>query len=95
MRDSGLSSAKDNSFTPDGRHIRTSNRASRGDNYHKNRIRTRIGTKNLAVLAQFTKLRDFITGYHFMKVIRCPDFRFILELPVQTWEDGEPAERIE
>ena len=27
-----------------------------------------IGTKNL-VVAQFTKLRDFITGYHFAKVI--------------------------
>ena len=27
-----------------------------------------IGTKNLAV-AQFTKLRDFVTGYHFAKVI--------------------------
>ena len=27
-----------------------------------------IGTKNLAV-AQFIKLRDFVTGYHFAKVI--------------------------
>jgi hypothetical protein len=27
-----------------------------------------IGTKNLAV-AQFTKLRDFVAGYHFAKVI--------------------------
>jgi hypothetical protein len=27
-----------------------------------------IGTKNLAV-AQFTKLRDFITGYHFAQVV--------------------------
>jgi hypothetical protein len=28
-------------FIPDGRHIRTSNRASRGDNYYKNCIRIR------------------------------------------------------
>jgi hypothetical protein len=42
MRDSGLRSAQDSSFISDGRYIRTSNRASRGDNYYENRIRIRI-----------------------------------------------------
>jgi hypothetical protein len=42
MRDSGLRSAQDNSFIPDGRYIGTSNRASRGDNCYKNRIRIRM-----------------------------------------------------
>ena len=42
MRDSGLRSARDSSSIPDGRHIRTRNRASRGDNYYKSCIRIRI-----------------------------------------------------
>ena len=39
MRDSGL--RKVAGFIPDGRHIKTSNRASRGDSYYKNCIRVR------------------------------------------------------
>jgi hypothetical protein len=43
MWGSGLRSTKKvANFIPDGRHIRTSNRASRGDNYYKNCIRIRI-----------------------------------------------------
>ena len=35
-------------FIPDGRHIRTSNRASRGDNYYKICIRIRLVLRNQA-----------------------------------------------
>jgi hypothetical protein len=70
-------------FIPDGRHIRTSNRASRGDNYYKNCIRIRIhpfrgwvgcvllGDEiRLLQIYQFGTLLQFIIGTPKLKAVR-------------------------